>query len=101
MDDESNYIIWIIKYKDLTISKLKRIRPVKPRYNQINSLFFIFSNHISNIKAHLLKLSNVKYYLIKITIPNMFNTYLEYRDDISSPWISRQRILINSGPSCY
>ena len=82
------------------IDYFKRIKPIKPLMRPIVNIYNIFANHISNIKSHLLKTSNVNFYLIKITIPYMINTYIEYRYSIASDWISRKRIIITSGPSC-
>jgi hypothetical protein len=101
-DDTSNPIIWLIRFKDMKTLYYKHLKPIRPRIKPIENIYSIFSNHISNIKAHLLKNSDINFYLIKISIPHLINSYLEYRDTIASEWKSRRRIILDDGdPSCY
>jgi hypothetical protein len=99
-DDPSNPIIWIVRYKDSMCNYYKKLKPPKPDKRPIHNILNIYANHVSNIKAHLLKLSKVKFYLIEISIQNMLNIYTEYRKSIVTDWISKERIIDKSGPTC-
>jgi hypothetical protein len=83
-DNPLNPIIWLIRFKDMKTLYYKYLKPIKPIIKPVKNLYSIFSNHISNIKAHLLKNSEINFYLIKISITYLINSYLEYRDTIAS-----------------
>lgn len=93
-------IKWLVNYKDSILHDIKKIKPRHPDTKPDSSLHFRFTNKISNIKAHLMKSSDINFYLIKINIPNMPDAYLEYRYSEFSPWISKSRVVLDNGPSC-
>ena len=103
-DNPSNPIIWLIRFKDSKTLYYKSLKPIKPRLRPVKNINLIFTKHISNIIAHLLKKSNPNFglNLIKFHIPNLENSYLIYRDTIASKWKSRSRTLLSDGtPACF
>jgi hypothetical protein len=94
-------IKWLISYKDKTLADIKKSKPICPVLKSDSTNHLRFCKSIKNISTNLMSTSDdIKFYLIKITIPTIHNTYLEYRSGNSSPWISRKRILTKDGPSC-
>lgn len=94
-------ILWLIKYKDIMCQKFKKLKPTHPGSKHDKKLYYKYANNVSNIRSHLIKsssASDINFYLIKIEIPNMPNTYLEYKH--LNRWVSKTRIIIDSGPSC-
>lgn len=100
LNDQYSPIRWLVKYKDGLVNEINKKKPQRPSEKADDELYLRFCNSVSNIKTHLIKTSNINFYLIKISIPNMHNTYLEYRYNETSSWISRARTLLSSGPSC-
>jgi hypothetical protein len=99
--DDYAPIKWLIKYKDHLVYKTKLLKPQKPQVRIDKSLYYRYANNILNIKQQLINLhKNINFYIIKITIPNMDNTYLKYRTSENSFWMSRTRILSDIGPIC-
>ena len=99
-DDPTNPVIWIVRYKDSMCCMFKGLKPKKPPKKPIHNILNIYANHISNIKAHLLKISKIQFYLIEIYIKYLIDTHTEYRKSIFSEWLSKSRIVIKGSPSC-
>ena len=99
--DEYAPIRWLIKYKDNLIHTNRLLKPHKPQVRIDKVLYYRFANNVLNIKQQLINLhNNINFYIIKITIPYMNNTFLEYRTSDNSFWMSRTRILSQIGPIC-
>jgi hypothetical protein len=99
--DEYSPILWLIKYKDIMCKHWKKLKPIHPGTSPNNKIYYKFANSVLNIRPQLIKsdpTSDINFYLIKISIPNMPNTYLEYKH--YNDWVSKTRIIIESGPSC-
>jgi hypothetical protein len=94
-------IKWLIAYKDHMLIKIKQTKPVPPSQKPDTGLYLKFCNNVSNINTFLMTSnSDIKFYLIKISVPNLKSGYLEYRYNSLSPWQSRKRINTSYGPSC-
>jgi len=93
-------INWLLNYKDHILEIVRKKKPIHPVVKPDKLLYYKFCNKISNIKPFLMKCSNISFYLIKVKILKMDNTYLEYRYSQTSPWISKVRVLLENGPSC-
>ena len=94
-------IKWIISYKDYMLANIKKTKPIPPSIKPESCLYLKYCNNISNISSFLMSSnSDINFYLIKISVPIMESTYLEYRYTDHSPWISRKRVNGNLGPSC-
>lgn len=99
--DEYSPIKWLIEYKDNLIYKNRILKPHKPQVKIDKSLYYRFANNVLNIKQQLINLhKNINFYVIKITIPHMDDSYLEYRTSDNSFWMSRTRVLSHIGPIC-
>jgi hypothetical protein len=94
-------IKWLIKYKDHILSKIKKIKPIAPTSKPDPNLYLKYCNNISNISSFLITSDpDIKFYLIKISIPKIESTYLEYRYNQFLSWQSKERINSYYGPSC-
>lgn len=93
---------WLINYKDSILTKLKKVKPIRPIERPDIKLYLRFCNNIQNIRPYLIQTKNcdLNFYIIKITFPILNNAYLEYRYTETSQWISRARISLSTGPSC-
>lgn len=119
-DDPNNPIIWIVRYKDSMCGKFKKLKPQKPQRRPIHNILNIYANHISNIKAHLTKCEEfqkifettnegseqlsdkpiLEYKFLEIIIRSKTNTHTQYRKSIVTDWISKERIVDKTGPTC-
>ena len=97
-DDIYNPIYWLITFKDHILVQLKHTKPFKPIEKPITNIYGNFCATVPNIRPFIFS-QHPNNYLIRITIPSMYNTYLEYRSSTSSEWLSKERTLIEDGPS--
>ena len=97
---EYHPIKWLLNYKDFILEIVRKQKPMHPVIKPDPLLYYKFCNKISSIKPFLIKCSNINFYLIKVKIKKMDNSYLEYRYSQSSPWMSKIRVLLEDGPSC-
>lgn len=98
MNDKYNPIKWLLDYKDSMLQMLKKSKPVRPVIKPEENLYSKFCCEISNIRPYIH--NNIKYYIIKINIPTFDGTSVQYRFSENSEWLSRERIMLSSGPSC-
>jgi hypothetical protein len=101
-NDYSHPIKWLIDFKDFKQMQIKKNKPNQPSIKPLKEYNFKFCSNIENI-SYLLKKLNCKFYILKFTIPQYNKsdkTYIEYFSQKQSKWLSKSRILINSGPSC-
>ena len=101
LKDEYSPIKWLINYKDKCLKYIKKMKPLAPISPISDSMiYYQFMNNVKNIRSQLLMSSDINFYIIRITVPNMLNTYLEYRNKIFGVWLSKKRIDTDRGPSC-
>jgi len=98
--DKYHPIRWLLNYKDYYLEIVRKQKPMHPIIKPDSILYYKFCNKISTAKAFLMKSSDIRFYLIKVKILKMENSYLEYRYSPLSPWMSKVRILLENGPSC-
>jgi hypothetical protein len=91
---------WVLDYKNYKINDLKFKKPLRPQYKPIEQIYTTICKDIKNIKFQLAN-NGCKLYLIKMKIPYLEGTRIEYYSPKKKTWINRKRIYIKSGPSCY
>lgn len=100
--DIYNPIVWLMKFKDYRLTQIRKSKPYPPLYRPNKNKYHMFCNNLSNFRSQLYNLNNdLNFYLIKFEIPNIENSFLEYRNPNSIKWLSKSRILTQDGPSCY
>jgi hypothetical protein len=101
MTDFYNPIRWLMAFKDHMLKIIKKEKPSSPSVKSDYGFHYRYCNNIYNIKPQLIMSNdNIRFYMIKIHIPYMPDTYLEYKLPKSDMWLSKARILINGEPSC-
>jgi hypothetical protein len=99
--DPYSPIKFLISYKDHILSELKKLKPSPPILKPDSNLYLKHCNNVSNINTFLMTSNpDIKFFLIKISVKHIPNSYLEYRYNKLSPWLSRKRINSTYGPSC-
>ncbi len=101
INDDYSPIKWLVTFKDKCLKHIKKMKPrapVSPVFD--NDIYHRFANNVNNIRSQLLMSSDINFYVIRIIIPNMLDTYLEYRNTKFGSWVSKKRIDSALGPCC-
>ena len=100
-EDPNDVIYWAGLFKDECVDKLKILRPVKDElpkllsYNQLLSKISLLRYRFLNNNPDL------NYYLIRIKVKGITSKNLvEFKHPDCDDWISRSRIILDTGPGC-
>ena len=99
-EDWHHPLKWILDYKSYKINNIKSKKPIRPQCKPIDKIYTTICKDIKNIKYQLTG-GGCKLYLIKIKIPYLEGTRIEYYSSKKKTWINKKRIYIKSGPSCH
>ena len=97
----SDIVYWIGQYKDACIEKLKKKRPTKDILPKLQSYEQLLSK-ISLLRYRFLNNNpDLNYYLIRIKINGVSSAKkVEFKYPGCDSWISRSRIILDTGPGC-
>ena len=99
--DFYNPIRWLMAFKDHMMKIIKKEKPASPSIKSDFGFHYRYCNNIYNIKPQLIMSNDdIRFYMIKIHIPHLPNTYTEYKMPRSDIWLSKTRIILNGEPSC-
>ena len=94
-------VYWIGLYKDECLEKIKLLRPKKDILPKLQSYEQLLSK-ISLLRYRFLNNNpDLNYYLIRIKINGVGSTNkVEFKHPDCDEWISRSRIILDTGPGC-
>lgn len=97
----SDIVYWIGQYKDHCVDKLKDLRPKRDILPKLQSYEQLLSK-ISLLRYRFLNNNpDLNYYLIRIKINGVSSAKkVEFKYPGCDSWISRSRIILDTGPGC-
>jgi hypothetical protein len=100
-NDHMDIVYWIGLYKDECLEKIKLLRPKKDILPKLQSYEQLLSK-ISLLRYRFLNNNpDLNYYLIRIKINGVGSTNkVEFKHPDCDEWISRSRIILDTGPGC-
>lgn len=104
IEDTSNPLYWLFKFKDDTVDRYMAEKPKPPSLPKIHPAPYAFMTKLSDMRLKFLQNNaDIRYYLIKIRFSGRINTkkHLEYYHTSKEIWLSRRRVVHSQyGPCC-
>jgi hypothetical protein len=98
-NDNLNILNWVTKWKDSKVSMLKIIKPKPPKKNiDYNYPLFLLSQVSKMIPYWCTKNTNLKLFVLKISIDCKHKTFIDYKDISTNKWKKSYRISKNGEP---
>jgi len=98
-NDNLNIFNWVTKWKDSKVSMLKKIKPKPPKKNiDYNYPLFLLSQVSKMIPYWCSKNTNLKLFILKISIDCKNKTLIDYKDISTNKWKKSYRISKNGEP---